>query len=290
MTIDDDKTASTVGAKSKKPLGSLPAANRRWSLFKGALAATLAALGVWAMISMIRSKATEAPVRSASPAKQVERVDQKSRGVRHLPAQEQYRLAVQAAFGGRSPSLEAEDGSLFHYGKGQLIWTSFGAVLVSPGVNEQAFPATTGTLGVFYLKAQDGAFALDRRWPQRVVGHSMGNPPDWAISRDLSALPVIVSTAGGVWQGVRCMSTTLVELAPNGPADLVTFRTAYDNSGAMGASSGAVSITGSIANIDRGKAFEVAFTGSRRFTQSYGRVGRTYQRIDSVATSRLPEC
>ena len=50
------------------------------------------------------------------------------------------------------------------------------------------------------------------------------------------------------------------------------------------------SIKGAISNIVADKSFDVDFTGSRSFTQRYGRFGQRYQRLDADPTQTMPDC
>lgn len=283
-------------AEVRSPPGGLSTSRLRHLLWGGVVAVALAgglgaAVVIRANAELANSEQPPVPGQTSEHAtKVVERHDSAPGSLRALPSERQYALAFQAVFGGREPISQTADGTLHRYGPGRLVWTPIGAVLVLPGTNEQAYPVTTGALGLFYLKERDGDFIVDRRWPNAVEGSTMGNPPEWDVSGAFGDMPVIVSTAGGVWQGIRCATTTLIELAPTGPVDLVSFRAEYDNSAAARNGAGVESIKGSITNIVSGKSFDVGFTGSRNFTHKYGRLGHSYGRTDSGETQELPEC
>lgn len=279
------------------PSAPEPAARRSVQRFCGGLAAlTLAAglgagLAVWIVQDWMGQGPTLTAASTSNPVvNTLVRADVTRESLRQSPPERQVQLAMHAVFGGREPTVQTRDGMVYHYRRGQLVWTPTGAVLVAPGTHAQALPATTGTLGVFYLKEEQGAFQVESRWPQALDGSIMGDPRAWEISTSFGATPVIVSTAGGIWQGVRCETTTLTELTASGPVNLIAFRAIYDNTGAARDGGEVASIEGAISNIVAGKSFDVEFTGSRNFTQRYGRFGRFYQRLDADPTQTMPDC
>lgn len=273
------------------------ASRRSGRRFWGGLAALTLAAGLGAVSALgivqdwgLQGLTSAAPSAPNPVANTPVRADISPESLRQSPPERQVQLAMHAVFGGREPIVQTRDGAVYHYRRGQLVWTPTGAVLVAPGAHAQALPATTGTLGVFYLKEEQGAFRVEGRWPQALDGAIMGDPPEWEISTAFGAAPVIVSTAGGVWQGVRCETTTLTELAASGPVNLIAFRAIYDNTGAARDGGEVASIKGAISNIVADKSFDVDFTGSRSFTQRYGRFGQRYQRLDADPTQTMPDC
>lgn len=210
--------------------------------------------------------------------------------MRSLSPQAQYDLAVKAVFQGAPMIVRGPDDALYHYQSGQLVWAPFGAVLILPARHDQAFAATAGTLGVFYLEEDGAGFRPAGRWPHIVDGATMGNPPDWTISSAFGSVPMIIATAGGMWQGVRCGSTILVELTPSGPAERATFRSDFDNTATAIGVAVPESIQGQVAHIVDQVSFEVVYTGTRQFTHRYHRAGERYEREDLGRTPELPAC
>lgn len=194
--------------------------------------------------------------------------------VRTLAAGQQLELAFDAVFGNGARQIALTDEVSFSYGRGQLVWTEFGPVLIAEGSGDP-YPPALGTLGIFYLRElPNGRFEETGRWPDAVTGGSMGNPPNWKLREDLADYPVIEASAGGVWQGYACDATSLTQLTPEGPKSLVTFDSYYDSRSASG--SNGEFYTGAIGNVVRNRSFDVRFTGSREFTRRFVRDGAGY--------------
>ena len=212
--------------------------------------------------------------------------------IRALSAERQVDLAFDAVFGKGEREIRVPEQAAYTYGKGRVLWADFGPILIVEGSGEP-YPPAVGTLGIFYLRELPGAkFEEVRRWPDAVTGSAMGNPPQWKIRDDVIRGIVIESTGGGVWQGYACSSTTLTELAPNGPRGLVTFDSHYDSTGAVG--EGGESYDGSIANVARNRSFDVRYTGTRPITEHYVRKGREFVRVpganEEMNESPVPTC
>ena len=88
---------------------------------------------------------------------------------------------------------------------------------------------------------------------------------------------MVVAEGGGTWQGYSCDMVTLVELTPSGPRELADVPTYYDDSGIDEKADTGVTITGKIANIRPGKSFDVVYSGSRSFTETWLRHGDKYE-------------
>jgi len=101
---------------------------------------------------------------------------------------------------------------------------------------------------------------------------SFGQIAELSVSAKFGALPVIYAQGGGTWQGYTCGWTTLTELRPGGPAELVRVMTLYSD----GSRDDGESTEGKIADIVPGRSFAVNFTGSRNFTARYERRGDRY--------------
>ena len=179
--------------------------------------------------------------------------------------------AERAAFpAGRS--LETEDGVRVLFAPGTLVDAPFGPVLVSQGHVPDASHADSGYVAVHYLRASDDGFTVARAFPEAVKSGSNGDMTEMAVSLNFADLPVIYTQGGGTWQGYTCGWTTLTELRPDGPAELVTVMTMYEDSSRAGGES----IAGKIADVVPGRSFTVRFSGSREFTNTYERRGGRY--------------
>ncbi len=212
--------------------------------------------------------------------------------MKSMPEPRQLSLAYEAVFG-RGPALikiEGEETNSYLYEGGDVVWLDDLAVLVAPGAETEALPVTTGTIGIFYLKPERDKFSLIKQFPTAASGSIMGNPPTWKITGNITNFPVIISTAGGVWQGTYCASTTLTEIRPEAPSQLVSFRSAFSNGGGAPSPKGAQSFDGQIVNIMKNTSFEVEYRGGRGFTHKYQRQSGTYILLPPRPEDQLPEC
>lgn len=201
------------------------------------------------------------------------------------PTQTRLALAEKVAFPGGLFGQSAH-GSRIVYKHGQIVDTPFGPVLVNEGSIPDAAHVESGSVSVIYLAAIGKGFRVVRKFPFAVESGSFGSLTEFHISNDFSTLPVISTQGGGMWQGYSGSWTTLTELRPEGPVELVTFQDGYDNSGAV--EKGAQSSEGQIRNIKRGRSFVVHFSGSHNFDAKYVRVGNAYQ-LQGGDKYKLPE-
>jgi hypothetical protein len=182
------------------------------------------------------------------------------------PAAAQSALAAarRAAFPRGTNIAEGEETR--HFDTHRLVATPFGPVLVSEGYIEMGAHGTPGVIAVHYLRPEGAGFAVRRAFPTAVEAGSQGDMADWSISRAFTDLPTIYTEGGGTWQGYTCVVATLTELRPDGPAQIASIPTYYDNAGVGGR---VRRFEGRIANIRRGASFDVVFTGTARFTEHY---------------------
>lgn len=178
--------------------------------------------------------------------------------------------AERAAFpSGRS--YETKDGVRILYAPGTVVDAPFGPVLVSQGHVPDAAHVDSGYVAIHYLQAAGDGFTVARAYPEAVKSGSFGEMSDMAVSPKFGDLPVVYAEGGGTWQGYTCSWTTLTELRPDGPAELVTFMDGYEDGNGDGGST-----QGKIADIVPGRSFAVTFTGARTFTATYVRRGNRY--------------
>jgi hypothetical protein len=210
-------------------------------------------------------------------------------GIRALSAKQQLNLAMRAIFPGGVPQRMNDEGEVFIYGPGKLIWAPFGPVLIAPADNENAAPVTTGALGIFYLKEERGAFVVVKSWPEEIEGSIIGNPPEWEVSDTFGDRPVIVSKAGGVWQGIACQTTTVHELHEvDGPRIVAIFPSLRDDSGYQTDDAMVTSVKGKIENVVPNTSFDVRFQGSQQFVAHFVKRSDAYVRTDRGPA--MPDC
>lgn len=201
--------------------------------------------------------------------------------------------AFHAAFGKGDSVILKKQGQLkedVKYTPGELVQAPFGPVLLSPGEVLEASHTNAGKLAIVYLKPSDKGFEVVRKFVPATEAGSFGKIVDWSVSKSFGDYPVVTLNGAGNWQGYKCSSTTLVELRPEGPRQLVTVPMTYDDSAAA-AGKKPTQISGSIDNIQPGKSFEVSYFGfgSKDFKDRYVRKGDTYV-LASGGKSRMQSC
>jgi len=189
------------------------------------------------------------------------------------PAEHKVNAAFRAAFGNPDSAVLKKQGQLkedVKYTPGDLVDTPFGPVLLSPGEVQKPSHVNSGKLAIVYLKPSAKGYDVVKKFVPAAETGSFGKIVDWSVSKSFGDNPVVSVNGAGNWQGYQCSTTTLVELTPQGPKELVTIPMTYDDSGAA-AGKKATQITGSIDNIQPGKSFEVAYMGFglRDFTDRY---------------------
>ncbi|HEY9553065.1 hypothetical protein [Allosphingosinicella sp.] len=201
---------------------------------------------------------------------------------------EQRALAFATAFGGEgSPVVEVE-GERLRYSPGRLVWIGDRAVLLSPGENLDKCHACTGALAIHYLEPAEEGFRVTGTWPALVQGSGYGEPPsDWSLSGEFAEYPAVVEEGGYTAQGCTSGGVTLTELRPERPVQSGLIRTIYSNQSGFGANNGA-EIDGEIVNINKGVSFDVTYSGSRAFTETWVRRGDTFQLRGGE--TRMPQC
>ncbi|HWU95946.1 MAG TPA: hypothetical protein VN029_10130, partial [Sphingomonas sp.] len=168
----------------------------------------------------------------------------------------------------------------------KLVDTAFGPVLVSHGHVPDAAHVDGGTIAVTYLDADGAGFKVRKSFPKAAESGSFGDLAEWSVSDKFLDRPVVYVEGGGTWQGYTCSVTTLVELRPEGPAEIASFPSLYDDSGAV--EDKAQSIRGKIGTIRKGAEFTVKFEGTRSFAERYLWRGGKYQR--EGGESQIPTC
>ncbi|MFC7498953.1 hypothetical protein ACFQRC_06935 [Enterovirga sp. GCM10030262] len=207
--------------------------------------------------------------------------------MRSLPMGEQRARAFQAAFSGEgSPVVEVDDQRL-RYSPGRLVWIGDRAVLLSPGKNLDKCHACAGALAIHYLEPSGDGFRVTGSWPALVQGSGYGDPPsDWSLSDRFAEYPVLIEEGGYTAQGCTSGGVTLTELKPERPVQSALIRTIYSNQSGFGADNG-TEIDGEIVNIQKGVSFDVAYSGSRAFTETWVRWGDTFE---PRGETRMPQC
>jgi hypothetical protein len=209
--------------------------------------------------------------------------------IRALPKSEQLKRAYAAVFPKGGTSYVDQEDTTFSYEGGDVIWASFGLVLIAPATNKNAYPASSGALGIFYLTELNGKFVVRKSWPATIGGSIMGEPPERETSAKFGDMPVVISKAAGFWQGIACHHTSVVGLYPDvGPRPLASFHSFYDNGGAEQNPTKIQAIEGTIENVIAGQSFDVRFDGTMRFVAHYRKNGDRYARTDNGAD--IPTC
>lgn len=198
-------------------------------------------------------------------------------GVRALDAKAQLAAAFQTVFGQAGESRVTEGDKTYSVTPATIEWIGDTAALVTLARDMDDCHACSGAMGVYYLKPEGDGFAVIGRWPVIVPGSSFGAATSgWTVRRDLASHPVIASEGGFTGQGYTCSWTNLAELAPAAPVLLATVRTGYSDAGARVDNAPATEWDGKIVNPAADQSFDVAFSGSDRFTETWRRDGEVY--------------
>jgi hypothetical protein len=183
------------------------------------------------------------------------------------------------------PAVPADSPIAFDDDK--LVDTPFGAVLLRHGHVKDFGHGDTGVVNAFYLKPQGDGFTLAHAWPEIIQSGSMGDFGEWYVSRTLARYPVVGVEGGGTWQGCTVSFLTLVELRPEGPAQLADVPLLYDDSGMV--EDGARHIKGRLTDPVPDKGFTLRYEGTERFAERYVRQGSKFV-LEHGGESRVPGC
>ena len=179
--------------------------------------------------------------------------------------------AFRKAFAKPTVTLEGEK---IKYEPVALVEVEGRKVLVAKGTVIDAAHVTSGKVAAIYFGA-DGK--VQARHLKALESGSSGVIADVSVSTKFGSLPMIVAEGGGTWQGYSCDMVSLVELTLSGPREVADVPTYYDDSGIDEKAETGVTLTGKIANIQPGKSFDVVYSGSRSFTETWVRRGDKYE-------------
>ncbi|HEX8669545.1 MAG TPA: SHOCT domain-containing protein [Allosphingosinicella sp.] len=206
-----------------------------------------------------------------------------------LPAPEQVTRAFEAAFGQRGAAIAEIEGERVRFEPRRLLWTPSRAVLISEGSAPDAAHASPGHLAIHYLRPSADRFEVARSFVPAVSAGSSGNLGEWTVSGRFGERPVISVAGGGTWQGYTCSILTLTELGPTGPIVLAKIPLVYSDEGAQENEADATRIEGRIANVVKGRSFDIAYSGSDSFVERYVRSGNRYVR-EAGGQTRMRTC
>jgi hypothetical protein len=207
-------------------------------------------------------------------------------------AGDQLATAFKAAFGKNEAAVLKKQGQLketIKYTPGDIVQAPFATVLLSPGEVVDPTHVNLGKLAIFYLTPSAKGFTVSKRFVPAVQTGAFGKIVDFSVSRSFGDLPVVTVNGAGNWQGYACSTTTLLELAPEGPRYLAVLPMTYDNSAAVGAGGKPTQVNGRIEKIVPGKSFDVVYFGSKDFTEHYVRSGNSYV-LANGGQSRVQRC
>lgn len=209
-----------------------------------------------------------APTPSASPA---------MAGVRALPEAEQLKLAFRTAYGSDNSAQVGEgDNDTVTVKPGKLLWVEDTAVLLAPGANVSDCHVCSGAVAITYLKTEGDGFTVSGKWPTLVRGTGWGAEPDWKVTDAYTPYPAIYVEAGWSGQGYSCESAIITELTPDAPVQSDPIRLSSSNEGAVDPDTGKTmggeplsNLTGTIADVVKGKSIAVRASGTATFVERY---------------------
>ncbi len=209
--------------------------------------------------------------------------------VHTLPQEEQAARAFEAAFGQRGSATVTIDGDQVRFEPQRLLWMPPGAVLISEGEAPDAPHASGGHIAIHYLRPAGDRFEVTRRFVPAVTTGSSGKLGEWSVSSRFGERPVITAAGGGTFQGYSCTVLTLTEVGPSGPVELAEIPLSYSDAGAQEDPEEATEIEGKIANVVKGRSFEVVYSGAEEFTERYVRSGGRYV-LEGGGETRMRRC
>jgi hypothetical protein len=242
------------------------------NLFLILIAAALIALAVLWLTPLDRGAeapdgqraVTKAPAQKAKPAVGADRLANAARAV--FGSVDGATIAVPSGTDyGDGGSIDEQ----VAYTPKYLIDTDFGPVLLSEGAVVDAAHVSAGKIAADYLKADGAGFAVAHRYPKAVVTGSFGQVGEWSASDAYLPEKVIVAEGGGTWQGYSCSWGVITMLTSDGPKEVASFPLSYGNGGAIAEGEKEVGIEGKLTNIVKGHGFDIAYSGSRNFTEHY---------------------
>lgn len=208
--------------------------------------------------------------------------------VRTLPPPEQMARAFAAAFGASGAAqLQVGERTLFYH-PARLMWVDDKAVLISPASASGDCPECAGTVAVHYLTPAGDHFQVAGSWPQAVSG-SWSGAVRWRLTSAFTARPAIweegVSGSGDCTLG----SATLTELASDGPVQSGPIRISYRNKGGLKSLLvGETNLSGHAANIVKDVSFDVVYSGSDAFTETWAKQGGRF--VVQGGQTKVPQC
>lgn len=160
------------------------------------------------------------------------------------------------------------EGEKIEFTPEKIISTNFAKILIVKGEVLDAFPANEGKLYAHYFVVENGEIKKQKSYEPMVEAGSFGNFTDWGISDKFTNNPVIFVEGGGVWQGIMCVSTTLIEITDRGPVELLNIISQRSNDEKK--------IKGKIENIIKNKSFDIKYTGDNNETSHYIKQGAKF--------------
>ena len=177
---------------------------------------------------------------------------------------DQLRAAAVDAFGTSAPVTQTRDGKEVVVKAEQVVWTRLGPVLIASVTMKQGCEDCTGGLDIYYFEDSSEGLLLRRKFPDAIEGSSAGKPPiRWSLDDRFLGGPVLRTVAEGAWQGCTTTAVSLTELTPDGPVARGSAPIGWSDA------SGDDKAVGRIANIVRGKSFDIVYSGTRAFTDHY---------------------
>lgn len=205
--------------------------------------------------------------------------------VRDRPMNEQMIAAFKVAFGRSPPATLKTNEDTRVFRPKRLIWIGDLAVLLSEGGNTSDCHSCAGALAIHYLAAAGERFDLKGAWPDLVMGAGWGSPPQWQISTKFTSYPAIIATGGFTAQGCTSGGMTITELRPERPVQSDLIRTTMSNDSGYGDPD---QIEGHVSTIKKDQFFDIAYTGTRHFTERWIYKGDRF--ILESGQTKMPQC
>ena len=159
--------------------------------------------------------------------------------------------------------------------RAEKITVPFGTIRIRQMDTPGGIHSEPSRLNVTYFD-QEGDVVLDD--PEAVLSGSWGSMDRWSIRHDIGDFPVIEAVGGGTWQGYTCSWTSLTELAPSGPRELLQYLDYYSSVDGY-RSADLEEYKAEMLPPDQNGTLMIRYSGTRDQTNTYRRTGNAYERV-----------
>jgi hypothetical protein len=204
---------------------------------------------------------------------------------RKVSAAERLRRASLVVLGTSGPKISKDEYSTSVTVASRLLDLPFGPVLLTVSRINEACHACAGTVDAIYLRENGDGLEVVKRYPELLTA-GWGEGPKYQVTDKFTRFPALYFENMDGGQGYWCGGAQLVELTPTGPVTSDYINTFFSDADAIVDNDRpARELDGKIANIRKGRSFDMMATGSEKLTEHY--VFRNGRYVRTVKTSAL---